>query len=399
VALTSFACAGDPPKGRTQNPPPPEEDAEAPPPRKLDARAADRAPNPPMPDAGATDMGGGAEAGAGPMSVDNPLGTPPMDLKDVGIFTAYPDVSKIHARAFQFAPKHELWSNGLSKSRQAVLPADAKIDTSNRDAWDFPVGSMFFKTFGTTDATGKLTPIETRVIRRLNKTAEMIHEQWDFQVYEWNAAGTAATLLDLKKRVPREVMVPINNVPTKITHNIPRLADCWNCHVANKATIIGFDELRLAWKSPTATGATLLADVMGKGWLTVAPTPPYRAVTGGRFPEETAALEYLQGNCAHCHNGEDPQEPGARYKDLDLRFDKAVRSTVNVAVMSVGSKQGIRIVPGMPNRSILLEAVEAIGNPMADPEVKPMPTVGVDKMDPKASMVLRAWIAKVTPLP
>lgn len=419
AALVPLACGGEPMKGRNNNPPPPEEDAEAPPPiMRKDAGAPDKAPTPPMPDAsppdammtGSPDGSSDGSAPTGPFNLmTNPTGTLPPNLADLGVFTAFPDVTRLHARAYAFAPKHELWSNGLAKSRFVILPANGKVDITNREAWEFPVGTLFFKTFFSVDAAGKQTPIETRLIRKISDKVVRDPDmagmpidpgmtalaQWDFNVWEWNAAGTAASLLELRQRVPR--MVPVGTA--MVTHNIPKRGDCWNCHVANKSIVIGFDELRLNWKSPATAATTLLQDVAAKGMLSAAP-PAAPMVVTGRNPTETAALEYLQGNCAHCHNGEQvAREPGARYPALDLRFNNAVKATVGIMTMTVGSKSGIRIVPRDPAKSILLEAVEAIGNPNADPEVKPMPTVGVDRLDPKAAMLLRAWIAIVTPIP
>jgi hypothetical protein len=414
VAIAAVACAAEPGpgggmggQGGSDEPPPPRKDARpvtpvadssAPP--EVDAGTPGSGGAPGTggtsgKDGGAADTGSASDTGAGSGDggpagsiIDNPLGPLPMDLKDVGIFTAIPDLTKVHPRAFGFTPRYPLWSNGLEKVRYAVIPNGMKINTSKRDAWDFPVGTLFFKTFSVKDPANaaKTIPVETRLIRRVSTTGE-VFEQWEFNVWEWNATGTAATLLDLKKRVPREVTVD----GVKFTHNIPSRKDCWNCHIANKAPIIGFDELRLNSKlTPTAT-TTQLDQVVAKQWLTQAPTPPIIEVTG-RTPAEKAALEYLQANCSHCHNGEQPLEPGARYPALDLRYTQAVKNTVNVMTMSVGTAPGIRVVPGDPMKSILFLAVQAIGNPSANMEVKPMPTVGVDRMDPTAVQLLRDWI-------
>jgi hypothetical protein len=101
----------------------------------------------------------------------------------------------------------------------------------------------------------------------------------------------------------------------------------------------------------------------------------------------------LQGNCAHCHNGEERLEPGARYPALDLRWDKILKNTVNVMTMTVGTASGYRIVPGDPMKSILFFGVSRTGSA----EVKPMPLVGVDVVDAKAVEMLRQWITALKP--
>jgi hypothetical protein len=398
LSIATFACSSDGKPKPNVPPPPPEIDADTtPPPTLRDSGAADKAPTA-SPDA-APDAGspGGGEAGApdgGPIGslLDNPTGPLPADLKDVGIFTSFPDITKADPRAFPFAPRYPLWSNGLDKVRYAFLPAGTKINNTVRDAWDFPVGTLIFKTFSVKDPANaaRAIPIETRLIRRVATTGE-IQEQWDFQVWEWNAAGTGATLADIKKRIPREVTID----GQKFTHNIPSIKDCWNCHIANKSVVIGFDELRLNWRGPATTGPTLLDQVNTKAWLMRAPTAPLPQVTG-RTPAETSALEYMQANCVHCHNGEKmPREPGARYPALDLRYQNAVVETVNIMTMTVGTAPGPRVVPGDPMRSILFQAVLSVGDPTVNSEVKPMPLVGVDRMDPQAVTLLRNWIMQL----
>jgi len=348
-----------------------------------------------MPSAGSPGTGGtpASDAGdAGPRDggrttlLDNPVADLPQDLVDVGIYTAIPSLTMTDARAFYYEPKHALWSNGLEKSRFMVLPKGAKIDTSVRDAWNFPVGTLFVKTFSYRDSTGKVIPIETRLIRRVSNTGE-VFEQWTFDVYEWNAGGTAAKLIDIKLRTPRQAIVDGKT----ITHNIPKLADCWNCHIANKTPIIGFDELRLNSVLQGQTQAQL-DKVIGSGWLSAAPAKPWLVITDPN-PLQEQVFQYIQANCAHCHNGEERLEPGARYPGLDLRWDKILKNTVNIMTMTVGTASGYRIVPGDPSKSILFLGVSRQGSA----EVKPMPLVGVDVVDAKAVEMLRQWITALKP--
>jgi hypothetical protein len=320
---------------------------------------------------------------------DNPLAAPPADLKDVGLFTSFPDVTKVDPRAFYFEPRYPLYSNGLDKARYAVIPQGKKIDTTVRDSWDFPVGSLLFKTFSYKDpaAGGASKPVETRLVRRVADTGNP-EIQWEFYVWEWNAEGTAATLLDGRRRTPRQV--PVGG--QTITHNIPRRGDCWSCHIANKSPVIGFDELRLNHTVAMAP-QTLLAQVIAKGWLSNPPAAPFREVTGGRNPLEKQVLEYATANCVHCHNGvTEPREPGQRYPALDLTPARLVPSTVNQMTMTTGTAAGTRIVPGNLMNSILLLALKAVDDPAANMDVKPMPLVGVDRADPVAIDLFQRWI-------
>ncbi len=392
-------------------PPPP-----AMPPAKLDAGRPPDPPPPPPPatpdsggvtttDAGAppdtspptgTDGGpGGGDTAPPPVSLlVNPLAPPPADLKDVGLFTQLPDLTKVDPRAFYFEPRYPLYSNGLDKVRYAVLPEGKKINTTVRDSWDFPVGTLLFKTFTFKDPArgGASRPVETRLIRRVSDTGA-IETQWEFHVWEWNEAGTAATLIDGKKRVPRMVAVG----GQMFTHNIPKRGDCWSCHIANKSPVIGFDELRLNNRVGAAT-QTLLQQVIDKQWLSNPPPAPFLEVMGGRNATEKQVLEYATANCVHCHNGvREPREPGQRYPDLDLTPGRLVGEVVNKMTLTAGTAAGIRVVPGNPMNSILLLALKAVADPTANSEVKPMPLVGVDRADQTAIDLFQRWIMALPP--
>jgi hypothetical protein len=403
LALAFVVAIGcqPPPEGPAPQPPPPA----MPPPARSDAAPSPPPPPPPTPDSGsvtevdagmppdsgapATDGGTGGDAAPAVSLFVDPLAAPPTNLKDVGLFTAFPDLTKVDPRAFPFVPRYPLYSNGLDKIRFAVLPPNTKIDTTTRDSWDFPVGTLMFKTFTFKDPArgGADRPVETRLIRRVSAMGP-IEEQWEFRVWEWNEEGTAATLLDGRRRVPRQVAVG----GQMFMHNIPSKQDCWKCHIANKSPVIGFDELRLNHTLP-GNPQSLLQQVVAKQWLTRPPMAPFLEVTGGRNATERQVLEYAQANCVHCHNGvREPREPGQRYADLDLTPAVLVRSTVNQMTMSTGTAPGVRVLPGDPMRSILFLALRAVDDPTVSTEVKPMPLVGVDRSDRTAIDLFQRWI-------
>ena len=214
-----------------------------------------------------------------------PLAPLPTKLSETGLFTALPDITKVHPRAFLFEPRYPLWSNGLGKIRHAVIPEGKKINSTGaaRQNWDFPIGTLFFKTF-TQDpgAGGKVRPVETRLIRRI-KDAGPLKEQWEMVVYQWNAEETDATLLD-NPNIAEPGQVTDRRQDHRRTTS-PRAPNCQQCHVANFTQIIGFDELRLNGKLTPAAAKTQLQEVIDKGWLT---TTPDRA-PGGHHRHECRA--------------------------------------------------------------------------------------------------------------
>jgi len=68
---------------------------------------------------------------------------PPL-LSETGLYARN---GQIAARNLIFVPAVPLWSDGAAKSRWVYLPEAAKIDVSDIDSWQFPVGTIFWKEF------------------------------------------------------------------------------------------------------------------------------------------------------------------------------------------------------------------------------------------------------------
>ena len=329
---------------------------------------------------GDTGTSGDAEVGGAAKSlVENPLAAVPTDLKDTGVFPAFPDTTKVHPKAYYFEPRYPLYSNLLDKHRVMVLPEGKKIDTTKRDQWQFPVGTLFFKTFY--DKTEGKRPIETRLIRRIVETGTQ-KEQWEFNVYEWSEDGKTASLLNIRN--PKDRMVNVGGA-APITHSIPSRINCQECHLANYTPIIGFDELRL--NGPLAGQTkTQLQDVIDKSFLSAAPTAPFANITATE-PKLKWVLEYMHANCGHCHNG-GTETPENITRVYDLRAASFLASTIRQPTVG-RTKSGMRIVPGRPDQSILFEAFARESN---DTELNRMPRVGVNVADKDAVARLRDWI-------
>ena len=97
-------------------------------------------------------------------------------------------------------------------------------------------------------------------------------------------------------------------------------------------------------------------------------------------------LGYLVGNCTHCHNGTN----GAA-SSFDLRPEVALRNLIDQPTASSATADGIRVVPGEPEQSVLYLAVRG----GSDFEVKDMPPLGVARRDDAAIQLLRNWILEL----
>ncbi len=154
-----------------------------------------------------------------------------------------------------------------------VLPAGGQVDTSDPDAWEFPVGTKFFKEF---------VRDGVRVETRLNQRNA---DGWAAASYLWNEdAGDAQRLTDAVTDA------------TGTQHDVPSAQECLACHGGRGNFSLGFSATQL----PVAVRAELFDD----GVLTAAVTTDLQLDAPAR-----EGLGTLHGNCAHCHNGErDAQE-------------------------------------------------------------------------------------------
>ena len=299
-----------------------------------------------------------------PWFVQDPLGELPAKLSAVGIYQKR-NVSNALEPAIAYEPGFPLWSDGGKKFRSLVLPPDTSVDSTDADAYVFPVGTLIFKTFAfkTARSPADEVPVETRLLR-------LKDGGWEFSAYAWNDEATDAELLDLKRSVGVEVLSDDGEV---VEHAIPSRLECKQCHESAQSEVLGISELQLA-KSGS------LSDVLTR--LDPAPAKPYRALPE-HGPLTTDVLGYFTGNCMHCHNGSN----GAA-SSFDLRPNVALQNIVNQPTESSATADGLRISPGSPDESILYLGVKG-GTEL---EVKDMPPVGVALRDAGAVQLLADWI-------
>lgn len=298
-----------------------------------------------------------------------PLGAFPKKLSETGLYPLAPDLTKVPSMVHGYEPAWPLWSNGLHKARHVVVPEGAQVDTSDREAWSFPKGTLFFKTFSDDER-----PIETRVLR-------LGDDGWEFADYQWKEDGSDADLLDLKMGIAVEVAV----AGEAIEHRIPNRLECRQCHEASPSVVLGFDELRL---NHTVGEASELGRMFDEGVLAGAlPSDPAEVVDPD--PEAREVRGYIHGNCSNCHNGWTGES-----SSFDMRWNVALENTIGKPTESSASAAGIRIVPGSPEESILFLA---FSGETEDPEVKAMPPVGVQRRDDEAVELLRNFISSLPP--
>lgn len=259
-----------------------------------------------------------------------------------------------------FEPAHPLWTDGLGKARFVRLPSSA--DGRNPQAWQFPVGTTFWKDF-------ELGPrrLETRVVRLGRKG-------WEYGTYLWRGDQREADL------APMEGRRDLARLPGGLAVHAPAVADCRRCHENGGSPVLGFDALQL--------DAAQQRKLAKAGLLRLPASGPAPLALHGQTPQETAALSVLHGNCGSCHRPEGPL--GAL--GLHLRHPASGASPVLPtarlrAALVPFPGAAHRITPGQPQASALVRRMERRGDSLQ------MPPIGTALPDVQGLAKVRTWIA------
>jgi hypothetical protein len=327
----------------------------------------------------------GPPVDAGPMPDADPAR--PMRLLDTGLCVDAA-CNQIAAGVRLYAPRWQLWTDGAAKRRWISLPPNAKIDNSDPDHWEFPVGTKLWKEF----SLGGVR-VETRYIVRLDDALPH-YDDWFMVSYVWNSAQTDAVI------APRG-MENANGT----THDVPSANDCGTCHsrVMNSdlginSLVLGFSALALDF--PGAPGELDLEDTNALGWFTDAlpgtASPRYPLPTG-RNADETAnaplALGYLHMNCGHCHNPISPVFVGSPL-ELRLEVGKLATWPATPTYLKTVDKLATQAVDGS---TLIVTSGDALDSVLIKRMISTdsaihMPELGSVVVDESAQAYLRAWI-------
>ncbi len=249
-----------------------------------------------------------------------------------------------------------LFSNYASKQRFVWMPPETAARYRASGSFDFPVGTVFAKTFSFPDppGSGRERRIETRVLIHTNAG-------WYGLPYIWNQEQTEAALDMTPAPVPITYTKPSGG-RLRFDYVIPSANQCKNCH--QKADVVlplGPKAASLNRDFAYATGSeNQLAHWTRVGYLQDAPAPgqaPRLPVwdDAAHFGVAERARAYLDTNCGHCHN---PQGFAAR-TGLFLSYDSPVPvATVARLVRRMESTDPDVLMPDFGRSIVHKEAVE-----------------------------------------
>jgi hypothetical protein len=306
-------------------------------------------------------------------------------LRDTGLYQDW-DTKTIAPETLQFSPQYPLWTDGAIKTRWMQLPAGTRIDASDPDAWQFPVGTRFWKEFRFSRRS------ETRFI-------EHTAEGWKYAAYAWTDDESEATLAPDRGTFSNVV------IRGTVRHAIPSTADCRACHEGSPSRILGFSALQLSTDrdpnaphaEPLQRDAVTLRTLIDRGL--VRGLPPHLADGAPRIAAKTptarAALGYLHSNCGNCHAASGELASLALSLNYPLAAPSAGGPPAIVTMVGRTSKfvpstwdgPAERVRMGDPDRSVLVARL-ASRNPVAQ-----MPPLGSRLVDEQAVALIRKWIA------
>ncbi len=301
-----------------------------------------------------------------------------------------------------------LFSDMALKHRTIWVPEGQTIQYKDHGVFDFPVGTVITKSFlfpaDLRYPTDGLRLIETRLLIRGQ-------DEWDAWPYIWDEAGTDA-VLDVTGEVLEISLVDFNGAAQVSNYLIPQRNQCVECHEirqtdgSREMTLIGpkarwlnrdFDYgdgpinqlMAMAdWgilsglpelsDVPTATDFTnVAAQVRTDGVESLGPTA-----------RDEAARDYLDANCAHCHN-----EGAVEGVSSQLWLNHDATDMFHLGVCKRPSSAGegtggldYDIVPGAHAQSILWyrTATTDVG--------AMMPQIGRSLSDEVGAVLIASWI-------
>ncbi len=328
----------------------------------------------------------------------------PERLSEWNLFKGKGATLEPNAGVLPYALNSALFSDHAEKYRTLWVPPGQKATYHDAETFDFPVGTILSKTFmypregkeGAAQAgsagnrDGHYRPLETRLLVRGR-------EGWVALPYVWNEDGSEATLEVVGATLPVRWRAP-SGEERQLDYAVPNVHQCQGCHERAKVlTPIGPKARHLNRDFPYDEGPeNQLVRLTRAGVLSGAPEPaaaPRNAVwddarTGSL---EARARAYLDINCAHCHDRAGP----AASSGLNLSALEGARHALGVCKAPVAAGRGagknlaFDIVPGQPERSILVYRMDS-----TDPGIM-MPEVGRTVVHEQGVALVREWVARM----
>ena len=319
----------------------------------------------------------------------NPLDDAKPKLSDYGFFRE-PIAEQIPVdNIFSYRISTELFTDYAFKSRFIVLPEEKKISYISSGEFDFPVGTIFIKTF--------YYPADFRFPEnnwQIIETRLLVHtpEGWTGYPYVWNSEQTDA-ILEIAGDRQNISWIDKQGKTQNVNYLVPNFNMCKGCHVINKT-------FQPIGPKPRLLNCENIINNTNKNQLEemleldmVEKMPPIKSIQAtvewdnDQYSLNDRARAYLDVNCAHCHNSKGP----ANTSGLFLEYHEKDGKKLGVFKPPVAAGRGsgdldFNIVPGKPDESIFIYRMES-----TDPGIL-MPESGRKMVHKEGVALIRDWI-------
>jgi uncharacterized repeat protein (TIGR03806 family) len=335
----------------------------------------------------------------------------PRKLSETGLFASTRD----HRPApglIPYSVNAQLWGDHTSKERFLAIPGDGKIGFDEitypqpspgaPPGWRFPDGTVLVKTFSIEMERGNPKSkkrLETRLLhfQQFPGTQEYGDQYWRGYTYIWNEAQTDAELLPEGGK-DQVLKIKVGSRVVEQNYRFPSRAECTLCHTNAAKFALGVNTMQMN-RDHTYGGtvANQLATLEHIGVFTdpllarPAKLPKLADFNDAKHPVAVRARSYLHSNCSHCH-----MKWGGGNAEFKLLATIALKEMGIVDVPPAhggfGLKDARLVVPGMPERSVLLHrmAITGLGR---------MPHIGSRVVDEQAVGLVRDWIRQMPARP
>jgi len=333
---------------------------------------------------------------------------PPERLSELNILH-WLDGRFVHNnRVIPYALNSALFSDHAQKHRTIWIPEGTSIQYTSSGVLDFPVGTAITKTFlmphDLREPREALEIIETRLLIRGS-------EEWQAWPYIWLDDGSDA-ILDVTGEVRTIELIDPDGTPQTANYLIPQRNQCVECHEirqndgTRQMTLIGPQARTLNRTYDYEDGAenqlqhlSTLGMLTGMPRLDDVPTSTDMSAVAETVRSlgvdaldpsvrDQAARDYMDINCAHCHNPNAVEGVSSQVwlnHDADDLFHLGVCKRPSSAGEGTGGLD-YDIVPGQPEQSVLWYRT------MTTNVGAMMPQIGRSLSDSVGSQLIAAWI-------
>jgi uncharacterized repeat protein (TIGR03806 family) len=305
----------------------------------------------------------------------------PQQLSDWNVLLKEGQTLRLNERVVPYDLNTPLFTDYAHKLRTVWMPQGSAAKYSEDATFDFPVGTIFTKTFyyplpdaanGGGPAVARTydtaldfagTSLDLRHVRLIETRILVRRENgWDALPYVWNTEQSDAELARTGDETALE-LVAADGAREPFTYVVPNENQCAGCHVTDvrskQITPIGPKARHLNRDFAYADGSeNQLARWTKLGLLSGAPaadTAPRNAHwLDAQQPVTARARAYLDINCGHCHSATGPANTTGLLLEAKVDADRHLGLCKPPVAAGRGTGDHLfDIVPGKPDDSIL----------------------------------------------